>query len=263
MLVFSGHSQDITLQGDPIRLGGYRIASTELEPFTDALLKTVALRERRNVFFANTNFVVECRPLRQALQDPSVTIVNDGIGLDLAAMLIHRKRFAANLNGTDLVPSLCERSPRPLRFFLLGAKPGVAAAAAARLEGTYGQDVVGICDGYGQMRAEGEALVQTINRARPDVLLVALGNPGQERWILEHSAQLEVPLAFGVGALLDFLSGNARRAPAWVQRIHMEWAFRLLHEPRRLIKRYSVDLFVFLAVCLRDQRQGAAAQRAV
>lgn len=262
MLVFSGHSQDITLQGDPIWLGGYPIASTELAPFTDALLKTVALRERRNVFFANTNFVVQCRPLRQALQDPSVTIVNDGIGLDLAAMLIHRKRFAANLNGTDLIPSLCERSVRPLRFFLLGAKPGVAAAAAAKLEGSYGQDVVGICDGYGQMRSEGADLVRSINRAQPDVLLVALGNPVQERWILEHSAQLQVPLAFGVGALFDFLSGNARRAPAWVQRIHMEWAFRLLHEPRRLLKRYSVDLLTFFGVCLRNRQQGAVPQRA-
>ncbi len=258
MLVFSGQSQDITLQGDPIWLGGLPIASTTLEPFTDALLQAVALRERRNVFFANTNFVVECRGLREALHDPSVTIVNDGIGLDLAALLIHRKRFAANLNGTDLIPSLCRRSERPLRFFLLGAKPGVAAAAAATLEGVYGQDVVGICDGYGQMREQGEALVQTINRTCPDVLLVALGNPVQERWILKHSDQLQVPLAFGVGALLDFLSGNARRAPAWIQRIHMEWAFRLLHEPRRLLKRYSVDLVTFFAVCIRARKLAPA-----
>jgi beta-1,4-glucosyltransferase len=80
----------------------------------------------------------------------------------------------------------------------------------------------------------------------------------QERWILERSDQLEVPLAFGVGALLDFLSGNARRAPAWIQRIHMEWAFRLLHEPRRLLKRYSVDLVTFFGVCIRARKRSPA-----
>lgn len=262
MLLSSGHSTDATPRGETLALGGYPVLSTSLESFTDALLGTVQAGGRRRVFFANTNFVVECRALRPALQDPSVTIVNDGIGLDLAAMLIHRKRFEENLNGTDLIPSLCKRSPRPLRFFLLGAKPGVAAAAAATLEGIYGQDVVGLCDGYGQMRTHGPALVDTINRTRPDVLLVALGNPVQERWIIEHSAALDVPLAFGVGALMDFLSGNARRAPAWVQRVHMEWAFRLLHEPRRLLKRYTVDLFTFFGVCLNSQRSVVQADRA-
>ncbi|SEK80746.1 beta-1,4-glucosyltransferase [Pseudoxanthomonas sp. GM95] len=232
-------------------MGGYPILRTRLEPFVGALLREIEQGGRRQVFFANTNFIVECRSERAALQRPSTVIVNDGIGLDLAAMLIHRQRFLENLNGTDLIPNLCARSKRPLRFFLLGAKPGIAAAAAATLEGVYGQDVVGICDGYGQMREQGDELVRTINRAQPDVLLVALGNPIQECWILEHSEQLEVPLAFGVGALLDFLSGNAKRAPAWVQRIHMEWAFRLLLEPRRLCKRYTIDLFTFFGVCIR------------
>lgn len=249
-------------EGEYVPLGGYPILSTDLETFSRRLLEMLESGGRQCVFFANTNFVVECRGLREVLDAPGVTIVNDGIGLDLAAMMVHRRRFRENLNGTDLIPSLCQRSHRPLRFFLLGAKPGIADAAAKTLAERYGQQVVGVCDGYGQMRAQGTQLVDTINQARPDMLLVALGNPLQERWILEHRASLDVPLAFGVGALLDFLSGNARRAPAWVQRIHMEWAFRLLHEPRRLLKRYSIDLFTFFGVCLRAQRRAVQAERA-
>ena len=64
------------------------------------------------------------------------------------------------------------------------------------------------------------------------MLLVAFGNPLQERWILDHSEALQVPLVFGVGALLDFLSGTAKRAPNWVRRLHMEWMYRLLNEPQ-------------------------------
>jgi beta-1,4-glucosyltransferase len=82
-------------------------------------------------------------------------------------------------------------------------------------------------------------------------MLVAFGNPLQERWILDHADALRAPLIFGVGALLDFLSGNARRAPNWVRRLRMEWLYRLLNEPRRLLKRYSWDLIVFFRQCLR------------
>ncbi|TMN17638.1 WecB/TagA/CpsF family glycosyltransferase [Pseudoxanthomonas sp. X-1] len=251
MLVFASHPNDLDAQAERLPLGGYPVISTRLPVFTAALLRALELGDRQRVFFANTNFVVECQALRSRMHAPGVAIVNDGIGMDLAALLVHRRRFAENLNGTDLIPRLCQSSGRPLRFFLLGGKPGVGEAAARTLEDVHGQRVVGVCDGYAQMRAQGEGLVDTINAAAPDVLLVALGNPIQERWILEHSAALQVPLAFGVGALLDFLSGNARRAPRWVQKLHMEWAYRLLHEPRRLIKRYSVDLLTFFGVCLR------------
>jgi beta-1,4-glucosyltransferase len=238
-------------------LGGYPILSTELDPFVDGLLASLAAGESRCVFFANTNFVMQCLALRPALRDPQVSIVNDGIGMDLAALLVHGRKFASNLNGTDLLPYLCQRSGRPLRLFLLGGKPGVAQAAAHTLERDYGQQVVGTCDGYEEMRAAGPALLERINAVRADVLLVAFGNPLQEEWILKHHRGLRVPLKFGVGALLDFLSGNAQRAPDWVRKLHMEWFYRLTREPRRLLKRYSVDLLAFFWVCLRAGKRPA------
>ena len=174
--------------------------------------------------------------------------------MDLAAQWLQGRRFASNLNGTDLVPWLCAHSPQPLRFFLLGGQPGVAEAAAIALRERHGQAVVGTCDGYAGRARAGEALVERINASDANVLLVAFGNPLQEQWILEHADRLHVPLVLGVGALLDFLSGTARRAPDRVRRWRLEWLYRLWHEPRRLSRRYSWDLLVFFRICWRHRR---------
>ncbi|TXD41362.1 WecB/TagA/CpsF family glycosyltransferase [Xanthomonas campestris] len=242
-------------QGVVIPLGGFPVLSTTQEAFALDLFHALAAHQPRRVFFANTNFIVQCQALRGRMQAPAVRIVNDGIGMDLAARLIHGRRFAGNLNGTDLIPYLCREAAQPLKFFLLGGRPGVGKTAAATLTGSLGQQVVGMCDGYGEFAAAGEGLAERINRSGADVLLVAFGNPLQERWILDHSEALQVPLVFGVGALLDFLSGTAKRAPNWVRRLHMEWMYRLLNEPRRLLKRYSWDLLVFFRTCLRAGKQ--------
>lgn len=231
------------------------MVSTTQEAFALELFHALAARQARRVFFANTNFIVKCQALRKRMREPSVRIVNDGIGMDLAARLIHGRRFAGNLNGTDLIPYLCRESAQPLKFFLLGGRPGVGKTAAVTLTDTLGQQVVGMCDGYGEFAAAGEGLAERVNRSGADVVLVAFGNPLQERWILDHSHELSVPLVFGVGALLDFLSGTAKRAPAWVRHLHMEWMYRLLNEPRRLLKRYSWDLLVFFRTCLRAGKQ--------
>ncbi|MCI2246726.1 WecB/TagA/CpsF family glycosyltransferase [Xanthomonas sp. PPL568] len=248
--------------GEVLALGGYPILRSTEADFVASLLQALARGERRQVFFANTNFVVQCQALRARLAAPDVCVVNDGIGMDLGALLVHGRRFAGNLNGTDLIPALCQQSPRPLRFFLLGGRPGVAEAAAQTLRQTLGQQVVGTCDGYAEFAVAGTGLAARINASGADVLLVAFGNPLQERWLLQQAGQLQVPLAFGVGALLDFLSGTAKRAPAWVRRLRLEWIYRLLREPRRLLKRYSWDLLVFFALCLRHGRRLAPAATA-
>ena len=111
-----------------------------------------------------------------------------------------------------------------------------------------GQHVVGTCDGYDEFAAAGDALVERIDRSCADVVLVAFGNPSQERWILDHADTLASAAYLRRRRLLDFLAGNARRAPNWVRRLRMEWLYRLLNEPRRSFKRYSWDLIVFFRV---------------
>lgn len=246
---------------DTLYLGGYRIRNATTDALADELLAHCMEGKKRRVLFANTNFIVKCRALRRTLTRQSICVVNDGIGVDLAAWLVHRRRFADNLAGTDFLPELCRRSPRPLRFFLLGSRPGVAMRAGHRLVDDYGQEVVGCCDGYDGYAALSQCgeLVRRINEAKPDVVLVAFGNPKQEQWIIDHDEAVDAPLMFGVGALLDFLAGEARRAPLWVRRARLEWLFRLVCEPRRLLRRYTVDILAFLSICLTAGKGAARA----
>jgi beta-1,4-glucosyltransferase len=112
--------------------------------------------------------------------------------------------------------------------------------------------VVGVQDGYTPIAPA--HLTIMINTSEAEVILVALGDPLQEEWIRDNMHASNAILFVCVGALFDFLSGKAVRAPRWVQRIRLEWFYRLLQEPRRLARRYSVDIARFLYLCLRYPR---------
>jgi beta-1,4-glucosyltransferase len=203
--------------------------------------------------FANTNFVTQCQALRPWLCSEEVAIVNDGVGMDIAALLKYGKKFEENLNGTDFVPKFIQQLRRPARIFLLGGQIGVAAGAAKVIAGVLGQKVVGVQDGYTPI---GQADLHTkINQSGADIVLVALGNPTQEEWIQTNMHALDATLYVSVGALFDFLSGGVKRAPLWMQRIRMEWFYRLLQEPRRMARRYSIDVVRFLLLCQRYPRR--------
>jgi N-acetylglucosaminyldiphosphoundecaprenol N-acetyl-beta-D-mannosaminyltransferase len=97
--------------------------------------------------------------------------------------------------------------------------------------------------------SEDRASVERINAARPDVVWVGLGTPKQERWMAAHLGRLTAPVMIGVGAAFDFLSGRKPQAPRWMQRIGMEWFFRLASEPSRLWPRYRrYPLFALLVL---------------
>ena len=96
------------------------------------------------------------------------------------------------------------------------------------------------------------AIADQIKAANPDILLVAFGNPKQEKWIHMYADQVQVPVMIGVGGTLDFIAGNLRRAPVWMQRTGFEWLYRLMQEPRRLWRRYIVDLYIFSVFFVRQ-----------
>ncbi len=229
-----------------LRLGGFPLLSTRSAPLIAHLARRLR-RERQTVLlFANTNFFVQCAPLLPQLREPGVRLVNDGIGLSIAARLMKRHRFPENLNGTDFLPRLLGQLQAPV--FLLGGRPGIAERAAATLAHTHGVAVVGSRDGYGGL-ADPASVIEAIANSHAEVVVVALGNPLQERWILTHRARLGPRLLIGAGALLDFLAGEVPRAPGWVRSLRLEWLFRLAQEPRRLLRRYTLDILTFLRLC--------------
>jgi len=173
------------------------------------------------------------------------TLLPDGSGISLAARMIG-ERLVGNLNGTDLFPVLCAEATRQGKsMYFLGGAPGVAELAArAAIKAHPGLRVAGASHGFHTDEAK---TVARINASGADIVLVAMGAPRQEAFIARHSAGLSADLCMGVGGLFDFVSGGKLRAPAPLRTIGMEWAWRLMIEPKRLARRYLVGNPVFLA----------------
>lgn len=172
---------------------------------------------------------------REALMSADI-VLNDGAGISLAARLQGRK-FPDNLNGTDLTPAILRlAAARGRSVFLFGAHPGVAEEAARRLtESIPGLIVADTAHGYALTESE---VVGRIRASGAELLLVALGNPGQELWLARNLEQTGVRLGVGVGAFFDFAAGRVRRAPGMIRRARLEWMYRLALEPRRMFRRY-------------------------
>jgi N-acetylglucosaminyldiphosphoundecaprenol N-acetyl-beta-D-mannosaminyltransferase len=226
---------------------GIRIDEMDAQEAIDAISAQWAMGRKQRVFFVNAHCVnVASRDTqyRRVLAE-SELVLADGSGVLSGARLLGVP-LTHNLNGTDLGPRLCARAAQEGRsVFLLGALPGVAEQAAARLTSLApGLRIAGIHPGYFKPEDEEEILAQ-INAARPDILLVALGVPRQELWIAQHWEQLDVGTALAVGALFDFLAQRFKRAPAWMRRLGIEWTFRLIQEPGRLWKRYLLGNLAF------------------
>jgi N-acetylglucosaminyldiphosphoundecaprenol N-acetyl-beta-D-mannosaminyltransferase len=150
--------------------------------------------------------------------------------------------------------------------FLLGGEGGVAATAGARLQQLYpGIVVVGT---YEPPRAAIEdmnnaEILARIGDAKADLLLVALGTPKQERWIDLHRETLPVSVVIGVGCVFDLIAGRRHRAPRWMQRAGLEWAYRAAREPRRLLGRYIRDAVWLVPITADVLRSRLATRRLV
>jgi exopolysaccharide biosynthesis WecB/TagA/CpsF family protein len=235
------------------RVFGLPCADTFLDAAARHLVRSAASGRKRRVVFVNAH----C--LNQSVRDPELeraihtadVIYADGVGMAIAARL-HGERLRHNVNGTDLLPPLCRHAAAAgVPVALLGGAPGIAQTCARVLHRRFpGLRVVWAYHGYAE-KEKHERLIGEINRSGAAILLVAMGVPVQERWIMAHRSRLEVPVVLGVGGLFDFVSGSVPRAPRLVRRLRMEWAFRLLQEPRRLFVRYVFGNPLFLLRAVR------------
>ena len=184
-------------------------------------------------------------PFRQALNGADL-VLPDGIGVVYAARLLGR-RLKGRCPGIDFAGKLMEHMARTgLRLYLLGAKPGVAEAAAARLEIRYpGLTICGTHDGYFQ---EDAPVVEEIRRAGADVVFVCLGAPKQEYWMVKNGPATGARLMAGLGGSLDVFAGVVERAPESWQRLGLEWLYRLTREPKRIGRMARLPLFLVSAV---------------
>lgn len=175
-------------------------------------------------------------------------VTPDGMGVLLVGSILGT-RFPERVAGVDLVDRLCALcAEHGWRVYLLGSAPGVAAMAADALQRRYpGLQVAGTHHGYFRSDEE-HLLVQQIRSATPHLLLAALGSPKQEEWLVTHLQTTGAVVGIGVGGSLDVYAGRARLAPGWIRGIGLEWAYRLMREPRRWRTILTLPLLVLFAL---------------
>lgn len=180
----------------------------------------------------------------------------DGMPVLWAARLLG-ERLPMKISGSDLVvPVLRLARQRNYRVYFLGADPGVAELARRKAEAMLpGIAIVGVDSSRIDLDRPVDDVIERLQAARPDLVLVALGAPRQEIFCHEHLDALRPSVPFGIGASLDFLAGVKRRAPEWISRIGFEWLYRLIQEPRRLAYRYLVRDPQFFGILWRQWRR--------
>ncbi len=189
-------------------------------------------------------------------------ILADGHPIIWASRLL-RQPLPERVPGSELVPRLFDSfnnqpksADRPLRVFLLGAAEGVAVRAAANMKKQWPNiETCGVYSppmGFEKSEEESNFILGRIALCRPDVVVVGLGAPKQELWVHRYCDQINARAALCVGATIDFLAGEKKRAPVWMQKTGIEWLHRMCSEPGRLVKRYAKDAWIFPQLVLRQ-----------
>ena len=192
----------------------------------------------------------------QKILNQADLVLPDGIGVVYAAKILGRS-LKGRCPGIDFAGKLMEHMAKTgLRPYLLGAKPGVAEAAAARLEARYpGLTICGTHDGYFK---EDAPVVEAIRAAEADVVFVCLGAPKQEYWMVKNGPATGARLMAGLGGSLDVFAGVVERAPEAWQKLGLEWLYRLKKEPQRIGRMARLPLFLVAAL----GERGKAGKRA-
>ncbi len=258
-VVFAPDENPPALECQRFAILGIRIQNVTRQQGIEAIEALIRRRCSRSasVFFVNAH------TLNMAASDPSYRdvlnagdyVFADGTGVRWAARL-QGVRVLQNMVGTDFVPELFrETAGRGYSFFMLGADQQTVSAAVNYARYAFpGWNLAGYQHGF---MTDDAAVVEQINAAHPDVLLVGMGNPIQERWIHEHLPQLNVAACLGIGGLFDYWAGNVRRAPAWIRRLGHEWLWRLYEQPALKARRYLIGNPLFMTRVLREFRRDA------
>lgn len=179
---------------------------------------------------------------------------NDGLGIELESRTLYKLPLPSNHNGTDFVPKFLDETRHNLRLALVGGRPEVINRVIENLPRRWPRHrVVASHHGFFSPTEEA-AIAQSIKAAAPDVVLVAMGNPKQEKWIGRNVPAI-CPVGLGIGTFFDFFAGIVPRAPRLIRRLRMEWLYRLAIEPRRLWRRYTINNIFFMTRVLRQYRE--------
>jgi N-acetylglucosaminyldiphosphoundecaprenol N-acetyl-beta-D-mannosaminyltransferase len=226
------------------------VSQTDMGEAMRTIEKFIESRSPHMVVTSDSSAIVKAKsdPELREIFEAADLVTPDGAGVVWMAKILGLP-LGERVSGVDLVDRICAlAAAKGYSVYLLGAAPGIADAAAAKLgERHPGLTVAGTHDGYFTPEEE-PAIIAEIKDRRPDILFVALGIPRQEKWIRRHLDGLPVSVAIGVGGSFDVISGRLQRAPVWMQRAGLEWLYRVWREPKRLPRLLALPRFILMGL---------------
>jgi len=230
---------------------GVRIDNVSAQQALHVVETHLANHDRRNalrVFFPNVHSIHLARQDKEFLSciNEADLLLPDGSGLMIAGKILGRP-IVENLNGTDFIPKVLQRAEeRGWSVYLFGALPHIIEECRNRIQAAHPRlKIVGHHQGH-IPEGEDSSIIADINEKAPNIILVALGSPLQEKWVARNAAKMNAGVCFAVGGLFDFLAGKYRRAPVWMRRIGAEFIYRFVQDPRSKWRRLLIEQPLFL-----------------
>ncbi len=245
-----------------LNIGNVMIDNVTMQETLDAIEGFVANGAPCYITNPNVDIVIRYNqdPEFASYYKEGALCVPDGMPILWAARFLGTP-LKEKVSGSDLVPRVCEvANKKGYKLFFLGGREGAAEAAKNKLlqtlknlkvVGTYAPPL-----GFENDEIELKKIASMILEAKPDILFVGLGAPKQERWIKQYHQELGVPVSMGVGVTFEFIAGIVKRAPKWMQKMGLEWLWRLCMEPMRLWRRYLVDDMQIFGLIYRQKAKG-------
>lgn len=252
-----------TINDDRIDVLGIGVSRINLDDAVARIERWIAERSHNYVCVSGVHGVMLSRDdaRLRSIHNAAGMVTPDGMPLVWMSRLLGSTR-TERVYGPDLMRKMTAISAeRGYRQFYYGGADGVAGKLKqAMVEAHPGLQVVGeICPPFRPLTPdEDQAVIDTINAAKPDIVWVGLSTPKQEYWMANHLGRIDAPVMVGVGAAFDFLAGTKSQAPPFMQRNGLEWLYRMSSEPRRLGSRYAyiVPAFTMLATADLARRAG-------
>ena len=237
---------------------GINVSGLNTEGAADAIENMIEEGGFHSVFTPNSEIIMAAykNPEFAKLLGKASLLTADGIGVVYASRILGDP-IAERASGYDISLKLLERgAEKGYTFYLLGAAPGVAAAAKSKIEEKFtGIKITGVHDGYFDDKEEIN-IINDINEKAPDVIFVCLGSPKQEKWINEAAEKINVKVAMGLGGCLDVYAGNVKRAPDIFIKFGLEWLYRLIKEPSRFFRMLALPKFMFTVIGVKLKSAG-------
>lgn len=232
-----------------INILGVKIDNYTFEEFNDKIYEELKHKNNLKIFTPNPEIILEANQSKTAKQclESADILIPDGVGVIVGSKILGTP-LHERLAGIDAAESIISyASQNGLSLFLLGGKPGVAEKAAKELKDKYlNLNICGFHHGYFNVDSkENTEVINKIKKTNPDILFVCMGYPRQETWIANNSKDIpSLRLSMGLGGSMDVWSGNIKRAPLFFRKISLEWLWRIMIEPKRIVYFTKIPIFL-------------------